>query len=154
MKSLSLICTTSNLTTIYSPKRFMEDLAVITALNHSGSLERISLCLRKKGKNVIHPPRSYWEKQCPRSWVRYGPLSWRKTYIYYTKEFLVRFAESFPVTGWTLVLIDSNYTASEKCFMSTKPPSTYQSLYIYYIWKLVKTKIQWTKIKLLPYNIS
>ena len=42
-------------------------------------------------------------------------------------EFLVRFAESFPVTGRTLILIDSNYAASEKCFMSTKPPSAYQS---------------------------
>ena len=38
-----------------------------------------------------------------------------------------------PVTGRTLTLIDSNYTASEECFISRKPPSAYQSQDIYYI---------------------
>ena len=51
--------------------RFMEDLVVITALNLSGSLERIWLSLREKKWNVIHQPRvgPYWEKLCPPSWV-------------------------------------------------------------------------------------
>ena len=40
MKMFSLICVTSILTTIYSLKtvQFMKDLAVFTALNHSGYL--------------------------------------------------------------------------------------------------------------------
>ena len=48
VKSLSLICITSNLTTIYSPKRFMEDLAVITALNHSGSFGENFVMFKEK----------------------------------------------------------------------------------------------------------
>ena len=74
------------------------------------------------GKNVPEVLSPIWTSE-----------SWRITHIYYSKEFLVQFAESFPVTGRTLILIDTNYTASEKCFMSTKPPGAYQSLYIYYI---------------------
>ena len=71
VKFLSLISITSILTTIYSLKYFwfMEDLVVITALNLSGSLERIWLSLKEKKLNVIHQPRvgPYWEKLCPPS---------------------------------------------------------------------------------------
>ena len=48
VKSLFLICINSNLTTIYSPKRFMEDLAVITALNHSGSFGENFVMFKEK----------------------------------------------------------------------------------------------------------
>ena len=73
-----------------------------------------------------------------RSWVQCGSPGSRITY-FYLKEFLVWFAESLPVTGQTLALFDSNYAASEKCFIQTKPPSVYQSQYIYYTWNLAKT---------------
>ena len=46
--SLSLICITSNLTTIYSLKRFMEDLAVITALNNWGSFGENFVMFKEK----------------------------------------------------------------------------------------------------------
>ena len=43
----------------------MKDLALITALTHLGSLENISLSLRKN-KAVIHQPKVglFWEKLC------------------------------------------------------------------------------------------
>ena len=47
----------------------MEDLAVITALNHSGSFgENFVMFKEKKNKNVTHPPKSVRiGKTCARS---------------------------------------------------------------------------------------
>ena len=45
----------------------MEDLAVFTALNHSGSFGKNFVKFKKKNKNVIHQPRSVriGKKLCP-----------------------------------------------------------------------------------------
>ena len=55
LRHLSLICITSILTTIYSLKivQFMEDLAVFTALNHSGSFGK-NFVKFKNNKYVIY----------------------------------------------------------------------------------------------------
>ena len=47
----------------------MEDLAVITALNLSGSFGKNLVQFKGKKINVIHQPRvgPYWEKLCPPS---------------------------------------------------------------------------------------
>ena len=79
----------------------MEDPAVITALNHSGSLGRNFVWFTKINKNFIHQPRSVriW-KYCAlcleyrpwptapggsqdhrRSFSQYGLPGWRITYI-------------------------------------------------------------------------
>ena len=55
LNHLSLICITSTLTTSYSLKncQFMEDLAVFTALNHSGSFGK-NFVKFKKNKYLIY----------------------------------------------------------------------------------------------------
>ena len=59
VRHLSLICITSFLTTIYSLKivQFMEDLAVFTALNHSGSFGKNFFKLKKK---ICYLPAKGW----------------------------------------------------------------------------------------------
>ena len=61
LRHLSLICITSILTTITHSKivQFMEDLAVFTALNHSGSFGK-NFVKFKNNKYVIY-------------WLRVGP---------------------------------------------------------------------------------
>ena len=55
VKPLSLICITSILNTIYSLKavQFMEDLAVMKALNHSGSFGKHFAKFKKKTKMLF-----------------------------------------------------------------------------------------------------
>ena len=68
MKPLSFISFALVFSTIYSLINFMENLAVITALYHSGSFRDHLLSFRKKLK-CYSPAKvgPYWVKLCPRS---------------------------------------------------------------------------------------
>ena len=69
LRHLSWICITSILVTGSKTVQFMEDLAVFTALNHSGSFGK-NFVKFQKNKYVIYRLRvgPYGEKLWPRSW--------------------------------------------------------------------------------------
>ena len=58
----------------------MEDVAIITALNHSGSFGKNFVEFKGKSKNFIHQPRSVpIGKRCAltgHSFTQYGPSGW------------------------------------------------------------------------------
>ena len=65
----------------------MEDLVVITALNHSGSFGENFIKFKEKSKIVIHQPRSVrigknYPQDRGHSFSQYGTPGWRVTYIY------------------------------------------------------------------------
>ena len=106
VKPLSLIYITSITRSIIV--QFIEDLTVITALNHSGSFGKNSVKFKGKNENVIHQPKTVrvgnncvlcreyrpWPttsggtQDLRHSFSQYGPPGWRVTRMFFFLAFL------------------------------------------------------------------